>query len=110
PARDAGDPAFVPDVGETDLDGQPRRFGGRVDIGADEVPVAPVLQPPQRQSNGQIIVRLLGDPGVNYELQTSNNLRLWTPLGTNQVLTSTVDFIDTPGPQPLRHYRAIARP
>lgn len=37
PAVNAGDPAFVPAPGETDIDGQPRIAGGRVDIGADEV-------------------------------------------------------------------------
>jgi hypothetical protein len=36
PAIDAGDPATVPDAGETDLDGQPRQSGSRVDVGADE--------------------------------------------------------------------------
>ena len=36
PAIDAGDPAFVPDAGETDLDGAPRVNGPRVDAGADE--------------------------------------------------------------------------
>ncbi len=35
-AIDAGDPAFVPEPGETDIDGQIRVTGGRVDIGADE--------------------------------------------------------------------------
>jgi cysteine-rich repeat protein len=37
PAIDAGNPAFVPDPGETDLDGELRMTGGRVDIGGDEV-------------------------------------------------------------------------
>ncbi len=36
PAIDAGDPAFVAEPGETDIDGQFRVTGGRVDIGADE--------------------------------------------------------------------------
>jgi cysteine-rich repeat protein len=36
PAIDAGDPAFVPAPGETDLDGGPRVSGARVDAGADE--------------------------------------------------------------------------
>ncbi len=33
----AGDPNFAPAPGETDVDGQARVMGGRVDIGADEV-------------------------------------------------------------------------
>lgn len=37
PCRNAGDPSFVPDTGETDIDGQPRVLDGRVDMGADEV-------------------------------------------------------------------------
>ncbi len=42
PCRDAGDPTFVPDAGETDIDGDPRVGDGNddgiavVDIGADE--------------------------------------------------------------------------
>ena len=33
---DSGNPFFVPDPGEIDIDGQPRVIGGRVDMGADE--------------------------------------------------------------------------
>ena len=36
PCIDAGDPAYVPAPGETDLDGQPRVIGGRIDMGAFE--------------------------------------------------------------------------
>jgi predicted outer membrane repeat protein len=36
PCINAGDPNFVPEVNETDIDGQPRALGGRVDMGADE--------------------------------------------------------------------------
>lgn len=113
PARDTGDPAFLPAPGETDLDGQPRRFGGRVDIGVDEVPVAPTLQLPAPPANGSLTLHVLGDAGVNYELQFSQNLTGWTPLGTNTVTTSFVDFTDATapvGPSARRFYRAVARP
>ena len=40
PARDAGDPSFVPAPGEVDIDGEPRRMGVAVDIGADELVVS----------------------------------------------------------------------
>ena len=33
---DRGDPNFVEDANETDIDGNPRIMGGRVDMGADE--------------------------------------------------------------------------
>jgi Right handed beta helix region len=37
PAVDAGNPAYLPAVGETDLDGQARLAGAAVDVGADEL-------------------------------------------------------------------------
>jgi cysteine-rich repeat protein len=37
PARDAGDPGFLPALGELDIDGAPRLVGSRVDLGADEI-------------------------------------------------------------------------
>ncbi len=42
PCVNAGDPAYVPDTGETDVDGGLRVVGGRVDMGADETPDATV--------------------------------------------------------------------
>lgn len=39
PCVNAGDPAFVPGPDATDLDGQPRLSGARVDMGADERPM-----------------------------------------------------------------------
>ena len=36
PARDAGDPDFAAAPGQSDVDGEPRVFGSRVDMGADE--------------------------------------------------------------------------
>lgn len=38
PCIDAGDPAFMLDVTDTDIDGQARILCGRTDIGCDEVP------------------------------------------------------------------------
>ena len=36
PCRNAGDPGYSPASGETDIDGQPRVMGDRVDMGSDE--------------------------------------------------------------------------
>ena len=36
PCLDAGDPAYIPAPGETDLDGQPRVIDGRIDMGVYE--------------------------------------------------------------------------
>ncbi len=41
PCINAGDPSYVPDIGETDIGGEPRITNGRIDIGADEAPPAP---------------------------------------------------------------------
>ena len=38
PARDAGDPAFMPASGELDIDAATRRTGTAIDLGADETP------------------------------------------------------------------------
>jgi len=44
PCINAGDPNFVPEPSETDIDGQPRVIGGRVDMGADEFdPATPII-------------------------------------------------------------------
>lgn len=43
PLLDRGDPDFVPDVGETDIDGEPRLLDTAVDIGADEVLIGGLL-------------------------------------------------------------------
>ncbi len=110
PARDAGDPAFVAGVGEADLDGQFRVFGGRVDIGADEVPVQPALQPPARQGNGQFLIRLTGETNRNYEVQATRDFVNWLSLGTNNSPSGTLDFLDAPGGLTSRSYRAVVRP
>jgi len=39
PCIDAGDPNYVPEPNETDLDGRPRVMAGRIDMGAYESPI-----------------------------------------------------------------------
>lgn len=46
PARDTGDPAFLPESNETDLDGEARLVGDAVDIGVDESGSSLALTPP----------------------------------------------------------------
>ncbi|HEV7731104.1 MAG TPA: right-handed parallel beta-helix repeat-containing protein [Candidatus Binatia bacterium] len=57
PARDAGDPAFVPAPGETDVDGAARVNGPRVDIGADEATTCGnnVTEPPEACDDGDLV-------------------------------------------------------
>jgi hypothetical protein len=46
PCINVGDPAYIPSFKESDIDGEPRVMGGRVDIGADEftTDLAPILR------------------------------------------------------------------
>lgn len=55
PCADAGDPVFVPGLGETDINGNPRVMACHVDIGADELPAG---APASGDLNGD------GDVGV----------------------------------------------
>ena len=52
PCIDAGDPNYVAEPNETDMDGQPRIIGGRVDMGADEVVIAAVKIKPHALNLG----------------------------------------------------------
>ena len=68
PCIDAGDPAYVHAPGETDLDGQPRVLGGRIDMGAYEhtsvVPIEVGISPGviNLKSQGRWITALLTFP------------------------------------------------
>jgi parallel beta-helix repeat protein len=56
PCINAGDPAFIAEPGETDIDGEPRVRGGRIDIGADEfvVNLEPVADAGEDQTYSSI--------------------------------------------------------
>jgi len=56
-AIDAGDPAFTPDPGESDLDGGARVLGPRVDMGADEAARCGnhVVEPPEQCDDGNLV-------------------------------------------------------
>lgn len=68
PCLDAGDPAYVPAPNETDLDGQPRVIGDRIDMGAYEhtsvVPIEVGITPGviNLKSQGKWITALLTFP------------------------------------------------
>jgi hypothetical protein len=83
PCIDAGDPAYIPAPGETDLDGQPRVLGGRIDMGAFEqslpVPVDVEVNPHviNLKSQGKWITTFLYFPeGHNVADVNSVSLRL----------------------------------
>lgn len=59
PCIDAGDPAFVPEPGETDIDGEPRVMGCRVDMGVDEMTAG---QPNSGDLNADGVADLLDAP------------------------------------------------
>jgi hypothetical protein len=65
PCINAGDPAYVPAPDETDLDGQPRVIGGRIDMGVYEstsaIPIEVGISPDtiNLQSQGKYVTVLL---------------------------------------------------
>jgi predicted outer membrane repeat protein len=76
PCVDAGDPNYVPEANETDIDGEPRVMGGRVDMGVDEVEVLSIdlnmdelwmyqNLPGQTGSNITADASITYDPNVN---------------------------------------------
>jgi hypothetical protein len=69
PCIDAGNPAYVSEPGETDIDGKPRISGDKIDIGAYEsqapIPVAFEIHPETLNlgSNGQWISGIISSAG-----------------------------------------------
>lgn len=83
PAFNAGDPAFLPAAGETDIDGQARVAFGRTDMGADEINV---LRPAVSVAGlvaGGLWLQLIGEPGHPYAWERSGTLSDWESFVTN---------------------------
>jgi hypothetical protein len=71
PCIDTGNPFYWPSVGETDIDGEPRVMGGRVDMGVDEVTstLTPIIGISPRRF--ELVVNL-GDPNPQEVLSICN--------------------------------------
>ena len=56
-------------------------------------------------------LRLTGQPGMRFTLQTSSNLVSWTPLVTNSSTSGAFDYTDARSTNaPRRFYRAVMLP
>jgi len=70
PCVNAGDPAIVPVPGETDIDGEPRMYAARIDMGADEYVgyVKPVANAgPDQHIDGPELITLDGGGSFFYD-------------------------------------------
>ena len=106
PALNAGDPAFVPVSGETDIDLQPRVGGGRTDLGADELNVfRPVLNALPLATN-QLRLQLNGEPSHPFVWEQANTLVNWLPFLTNSSDATGFVEVTTPAVTTMRLFRA----
>jgi len=74
----------------------------------DPTPVEPVLSV-AGFNDGVITIKLEGRRGVTYVLEASEDLEVWTPIGTETLQAPSALFFDTvAGNRPARFYRALA--
>jgi hypothetical protein len=67
----------------------------------------PVLEPLAYVPNQGFLVRLFGEPGFGYALESSSDVTTWTPIKTNGAPDGVIDFFDsTAALSGLRFYRA----
>jgi len=74
PCIDSGNPDFLPELGQVDIDGQPRIMGGRVDIGADEV-TAPLVSAIILSSKNFYFHFSQGGPAPGPQILSIRNIR-----------------------------------
>ncbi len=84
PCINAGDTAFVPEAGETDIDGDPRILSGRVDIGADEFN-RPIADAGPDQTYNSIPPQITLDGNSSYVPDGGALSYLWRQIGGPQV-------------------------
>ncbi|MDH4242034.1 MAG: LamG domain-containing protein, partial [Phycisphaerae bacterium] len=82
PCINAGDPDYVPEPNETDLDGKPRVIGGRIDMGAYEFNHTPVADAGQDR-----IVEAQGHWGATVTLDGSGSSDADSTPGTSDDIT-----------------------
>jgi hypothetical protein len=70
-------------------------------------PARPRIEPVERLSNGQFLLRLFGENERRYAIEASQDFSTWIPLRTNVVMDGIFDFLDTSAPGAAwRFYRA----
>ncbi|MBI3193019.1 MAG: right-handed parallel beta-helix repeat-containing protein [Ignavibacteriae bacterium] len=97
PAIDAGDPAFVPALGETDYDGNPRLDNSRVDCGAYEivqliVSVPTLLRPEDNAvltSSIQTMLWTSSESGATYHFQVASDSLFQTVIVNDSTIVDT---------------------
>ncbi|MBM3822642.1 MAG: hypothetical protein FJ404_07135 [Verrucomicrobia bacterium] len=72
--------------------------------------IPPMLEAVGRLPDGKFLLRVLGEPGVQYQIQASTDLKSWTVLQSALAPSSgAVDFLDMDAPRSnQRFYRAVA--
>ena len=82
--------------------------GGVQGVALRNVPSQARFRKPVTQANGNIQLTFIGEPGLDYQVESSADLMHWTPLTYFTGIQTTNFVIDSaPGP-PQRFYRAKA--
>jgi hypothetical protein len=101
PCINAGDPGYLPEPNETDLDGLPRVIGGRVDMGAYEFDSRPVADAGPNQTfylclNLFVDVKLDGSASYDKDGKPLDYYWSWTIDGKNYEANGVAPTIELP--------------